>query len=63
MYKHICMYIFFILQSVIEFTPPPFWNPDTDTNEECEITLVDGDTNDETCPVTFVYYSVKGIPT
>ena len=45
---------------MVEFYPPAFGNPDTDVNEECDITLVDIETNDETDPVTFVYHSVKG---
>ena len=45
---------------MVEFLPPAFRNPETDTNEEMELYLVDEDTKDETNHVSFVYYSVKG---
>ena len=51
----------FLTQAVVEFLPPPFWNVNTDTNEEMEVCLVDEDTKDESNSVQFLYYSVQGI--
>lgn len=50
-----------IRKSVVEFYPPPFWNTDTDTNEEMAVSLVDLDTKDETDGVKFIYYPVKDL--
>lgn len=55
------IHVFASIQSVVEFLPPPFWNEQIDSNEECEVSLVDLDTKDETNKVTFLYYSVQGI--
>ena len=45
---------------MVEFLPPQYRNPDTETNEEMEVYLVDEDTKEETNHVKFVYHSVKG---